>query len=76
MNCTFCDKEIIDPVLDDGKVFCDNLCVKDYYKKKIIELTKSEKVWHDEWYNSRDTIGRIGLEIMYFKHPEWRVKNA
>ena len=88
MKCECCEKDIPDiaPGLfpdqyhhiqsKDGKMFCGNYCLQTYYIDKITQLTKSDKTWHDEWYKSRDSIGKISLELMYVKHPEWRVKNA
>lgn len=80
MKCYFCDKDINNSlefhVSKDSKCFCNFECTEKYYLMKIDRLTISEKAWHEEWFKLREIIGRLGLELLYMKHPSYRKTNA
>lgn len=65
MKCEFCQREIESIVKSfDGKCFCSYDCLEKSYIIKIDQLTKSEKAWHEEWYNLRKIIGNMGCKYI------------
>lgn len=70
MKCQLCDKEIssFHKTIDE-KYFCDIICSEKYYTNTIKLLTVSEKNWHDEWFKSREIIGRLSLDLLKINFP-------
>lgn len=68
MKCQLCDKEISSyhKTLDD-KYFCNTTCAEVYYINAIKQLTIAEKNWHNEWFKSRELIGKLALDEHYRK---------
>lgn len=69
MKCEHCGIDMPDMYYDcskpckslvEGKMFCNNNCMEQYYLAKIEKLTKSENAWHEAWYQQREIIGRLG----------------
>lgn len=70
MKCEFCNHSIDNNPINNkfGKSFCSDICKENCYVQTINDLKKSEKAWHNEWFNMRDIVGRLGLEIMELKN--------
>ena len=71
MKCEFCEKEMPDDWKHilfqrkrNDKLFCDDDCLENFYIRKIDQLTKSEKAWHDEWFKQREIIGKLGCKYV------------
>jgi hypothetical protein len=64
MKCDYCDSEIKKETCYKSllveKFFCNFRCCEKYMVSKIEQLTKAEKLWHEEWFKQREIIGRLG----------------
>lgn len=73
MKCQFCDKELSSyHKTIDQKYFCDINCSENYYTNTIKQLTIAEKNWHNEWFNSREIIGKLSLELFRIHNPNYK----
>jgi len=69
-NCTTCEiRYYSETAIEmEGKEFCSDKCLKEYYLKRISDLENSVKDWKEAWFDIRDRLGKLGYRFLIPDH--------